>query len=194
MGQNNQIASYNSRRDSHQRSSTLVSTKQLGSSKSLKFFFKAETKEISIDDNSLTCGWLLSEAIRMFPNASPIVGLRSLLRADVIDVWLHEFDRSINIIRDGTVLTLIIGQQIPSCISLEWFEPLCVIGKGGFSLVYLVRKKDNGYLYAMKVMQKAHIIQENKLKEVAAECSLLTRLSHPFIISLRWAFQTVFSI
>ena len=129
----------------------------------------------------------------MFPNASPIVGLRSLLRADVVDVWLHEFDRSINIIRDGTVITLIIGQKIPASISLEWFEPLSVIGKGGFSVVYLVRKKDNGYLYAMKVMEKSHIIQENKVKQVAAECSLLTRLNHPFIISLRWAFQTVFS-
>ena len=189
MGQTNQPAFHVSKKD-HHRSSTLIQPRSR-SSKTIKIYYKGETKEILIEDNSLTCGWLLSEAIRLFPDVSPIVGLKSLLRADVIDVWLHEFERGINIIRDATVLSPIIGQQIPKNISLAWFEPLCVIGKGGFSMVYLVRKRDNGYLYAMKVMQKSHILKENKVKHVASECSIMKKIQHPFIISLHWAFQTV---
>ena len=192
MGQINQLAnsmSANSRL--HHRSSTLIHQRGKISSKAIKFSYLDESKEIIIEDSSMTCGWLLSEAIRLFPEIFPIVGLKSFQRADVIDIWLQEFDRNINIIRDGTVLCPIIGQKISKSLSLEWFEPICAIGKGGFSSVYLVRKKDNGYLYAMKVIQKSYIIQENKIKQVLAECSILKRLSHPFIITLRWAFQTV---
>ena len=83
------------------------------------------------------------------------------------------------------ILTPIIGQSIPSALSLAWFDPISMIGKGGFSQVYLIRKKDNGYLYALKVMQKSHIIQQNKVKQILSECSILRRLSHPFIIDLR---------
>lgn len=190
MGQTNQRALHASDKDRHHRSSTLIQPRSR-SSRNIKIYYKGETKEIPIEDSSLTCGWLLSEAIRLFPDVFPIVGLRSLLRADVIDVWLHEFERSISIIRDATVLSPIIGQQIPKNICLAWFEPLCVIGKGGFSMVYLVRKRDNGYLYAMKVMQKSHILKENKVKHVASECSIMKKIQHPFIISLHWAFQTV---
>lgn len=44
------------------------------------------------------------------------------------------------------------------------FETLKVIGKGGFSKVYLVRKKDTGLLYAMKVMKKDYATNDSKLR------------------------------
>ena len=192
MGQANQIFStIDQKPHIHQRSSTLYQSKTKLLFKTLRIIFKETLKDIQIEDSSMTCGWLLSEVIRLFPSVSPIVGLRCFQRADVIDIWLSDFDRSINIIRDGTILTPILGETISNSLSLDWFNPICVIGKGGFSSVYLVRKKDNGYLYALKVMQKSHIIKENKIKQVLAECSILKKLNHPFIIPLRWAFQTV---
>lgn len=71
------------------------------------------------------------------------------------------------------------------------FEQIKVIGRGGFSRVILVRKKDTGRLYAMKIMKKNKIIREKKLKPILSERKVLEKLNHPFIIKLHWAFQSV---
>lgn len=46
---------------------------------------------------------------------------------------------------------------------LEQFNTLCVIGKGSYAKVVLVRKKSNGTLYALKSMKKKYI--EKKKQE-----------------------------
>jgi serum/glucocorticoid-regulated kinase 2 len=40
---------------------------------------------------------------------------------------------------------------------LEQFNTLCVIGKGSYAKVVLVRKKSTGMLYALKSMKKKYI-------------------------------------
>jgi serine/threonine protein kinase len=46
-------------------------------------------------------------------------------------------------------------------------------------------------MYAVKVMSKRKIVtHEKKLERAIAEKRLLAKLSHPFIVSLQWAFQT----
>lgn len=49
-------------------------------------------------------------------------------------------------------------------VCLNDFQLLKVIGRGGFSKVLLVRKKDSGLLFAMKVMQKSFVMQDGKFK------------------------------
>ena len=71
------------------------------------------------------------------------------------------------------------------------FQPLKVIGRGGFSKVFLVRKKDSGLLFAMKVMQKSFVMTDGKFKQVMCERSIMETLDHPFIVKLHWAFQAV---
>lgn len=44
------------------------------------------------------------------------------------------------------------------------FQLLKVIGKGGFSKVFLVRKKDSGLLFAMKVMEKSFVMGDGKFR------------------------------
>lgn len=48
-------------------------------------------------------------------------------------------------------------------------------------------------LYAVKVMNKRHVLKEEKVQQVLTELNILTQLSHPFIINLHYAFQSVFS-
>ena len=48
-------------------------------------------------------------------------------------------------------------------ISLNDFTMLKVIGRGSFGKVYLVRKKDNGLPYAMKILKKDQLIKKNLL-------------------------------
>lgn len=48
-------------------------------------------------------------------------------------------------------------------ISLDDFKLLKVIGRGSFGKVYLVRKKDDGKPYAMKILRKDQLIKKNLL-------------------------------
>jgi serine/threonine protein kinase len=48
-------------------------------------------------------------------------------------------------------------------ISKNDFLILKVIGRGSFGKVYLVRKKDTGVPYAMKILKKDQLIKKNLL-------------------------------
>ncbi|XP_024970917.1 serine/threonine-protein kinase AtPK1/AtPK6-like [Cynara cardunculus var. scolymus] len=82
------------------------------------------------------------------------------------------------------------------------FEIMRVIGKGSFGKVFQVRRKDrscvNGEvegvigdgIFAMKVMRKDTIIKNNHVDYMRAERDILTKVVHPFIVQLRYSFQT----
>jgi p70 ribosomal S6 kinase len=77
------------------------------------------------------------------------------------------------------------------------FEILRVIGKGAFGKVFQVRKKvesgvygDDDGILAMKVMRKDTIIKNNHVDYMKAERDILTKVVHPFIVPLRYSFQT----
>jgi serine/threonine protein kinase len=75
-------------------------------------------------------------------------------------------------------------------VSIEDFELLCVIGRGSFGKVMkVVHKKDN-QIYAMKILKKDMIIKEAMVTHTLAEKNILQSLTHPFIVSLKYAFQT----
>lgn len=76
-------------------------------------------------------------------------------------------------------------------IGLDSFEMLKVIGRGSFGKVMQVRKKGGGnQIYAMKILKKKAIIQRNQLEHTKAERKILEALNHPFLMKLRYAFQT----
>ena len=70
------------------------------------------------------------------------------------------------------------------------FEQIKVIGRGAFSRVILVRKKDTGRLYAMKIMRKDKLVREQKIKPIINERQIMQDLDHPFIVKLYWSFQS----
>eukprot|EP00004_Rigifila_ramosa_P024512 TRINITY_DN712_c0_g1_i1.p1 TRINITY_DN712_c0_g1~~TRINITY_DN712_c0_g1_i1.p1 ORF type:complete len:486 (+),score=129.97 TRINITY_DN712_c0_g1_i1:59-1459(+) len=75
-------------------------------------------------------------------------------------------------------------------ISMDDFETLKVLGKGGFGKVMLVKKKDTDRLYAMKVIRKEHVVRRQEIDHTLAEKHVLSKISHPYIIALKYAFQT----
>ncbi|KAM3143501.1 hypothetical protein pb186bvf_004263 [Paramecium bursaria] len=79
--------------------------------------------------------------------------------------------------------------QIRKRICLEQFETKCLIGKGAYSKVILVHKKDTKQLYAMKVVKKAKISSQKQYEHAITERNVLTEIEHPFIIKLAYAFQ-----
>jgi len=75
-------------------------------------------------------------------------------------------------------------------VSVKDFDLLNVVGKGSFGKVLQVRKKDNGRIYAMKVLNKKTILERNELEHTKAEKNILQKLVHPFLVNLNYSFQT----
>lgn len=77
-------------------------------------------------------------------------------------------------------------------MTLEDFELIEKLGKGSFGSVFLVKKKDDptGRFYAMKILEKDKVFQQNLLRYAKTEKNVLMLASHPFIVGLHWAFQS----
>jgi len=73
---------------------------------------------------------------------------------------------------------------------LDDFELLKVLGRGSFGKVMQVRKKSDGKIYAMKILKKQAIIARNQVEHTKAERKILQALQHPFLMTLRYAFQS----
>jgi serine/threonine protein kinase len=88
------------------------------------------------------------------------------------------------------------NESVPRALQIESprFEFLRVLGQGGFATVILVRKKggpDDGTLYAMKVMDKAWIIEHGVVKDIMTERLILETIrDYPSVTKLHYAFQT----
>ena len=67
------------------------------------------------------------------------------------------------------------------------------IGKGSFGRVYLatMNGQSNKY-YAIKTLEKKKILQKNETDHINCELRvLIDNLKHPFLVSLKYSFQTV---
>lgn len=83
----------------------------------------------------------------------------------------------------------------PGRVDMSSFDLLKVLGTGAYGKVFLVRKrggKDDGRLYAMKVLKKATIVQKKKTTEhTKTERQVLEAVRRcPFLVTLHYAFQT----
>ena len=61
----------------------------------------------------------------------------------------------------------------PGVNCIDDYEMLCVIGRGVFGKVYLVREIKSAQIYAMKVVKKKLMEQQNKMKYIFTERNLL---------------------
>ena len=63
-----------------------------------------------------------------------------------------------------------------------------MLGTGSFGEVFLVEHKTDQNLFAMKVLSKKKIKEENLKKYAITERNVMSSMDHPFIIQLRYAF------
>ncbi len=82
------------------------------------------------------------------------------------------------------------GNQRLIGTSLNDFELLCVLGKGAFGKVFLVRERHLDQLFAMKVLKKKEIIRRKQVEHTLTERDLMGSIHHPFIVELKFSFQT----
>jgi len=75
-------------------------------------------------------------------------------------------------------------------VRLDDFELLKVLGRGSFGKVMQVKKKSNNKVFAMKILKKRAIVARNQVEHTKAERKILQALQHPFLMTLRYAFQS----
>uniref|UniRef100_F6ZD74 3-phosphoinositide-dependent protein kinase 1 n=2 Tax=Monodelphis domestica TaxID=13616 RepID=F6ZD74_MONDO len=83
------------------------------------------------------------------------------------------------------------GQQLPQPRKKrpEDFKFGKILGEGSFSTVVLARELATSREYAIKILEKRHIIKENKVPYVTRERDVMSRLDHPFFVKLYFTFQ-----
>lgn len=110
-----------------------------------------------------------------------------------IDHLLTQRKNFIDDIPPNTLLKPVYSASPPSnadpCYSMEAYKPLQLLGKGGFSRVYLVRKLDSGKIYAMKIISKKYASKWGG-ELVKREFQLMKEVNHPLIVDLMFAFPT----
>jgi serum/glucocorticoid-regulated kinase 2 len=89
--------------------------------------------------------------------------------------------------------SLCMHQKSKKKLTVEDFDLLKVLGKGGFGKVMLVKLKSDptGELLAMKSLRKAALIKRKQLAHTETERKIAQTVQHPFLVNLRYAFQTV---
>ncbi|XP_019162425.1 PREDICTED: serine/threonine-protein kinase AtPK2/AtPK19-like isoform X2 [Ipomoea nil] len=116
---------------------------------------------------------------------------------------LHETEDSVELIesligetiKEDQELNDSIAQEPDSrTIGLEDFEVMKVVGQGAFGKVFQVKKKGTSEIYAMKVMRKDKIMEKNHAEYMKAERDILTKMDHPFVVQLRYSFQTKYRL
>ncbi|CAG9320621.1 unnamed protein product [Blepharisma stoltei] len=75
-------------------------------------------------------------------------------------------------------------------ITLDDFQVTRFIGSGYYGKVYVVRCVLDDKTYAMKIMKKSKIHEENKISHIKTERKILGTVKSPFISPLRYAFQS----
>lgn len=113
-----------------------------------------------------------------------------MICSDILDYNLTVYERSLTRFKDNEELIAVFSEQVNGEVSCQHFDAIKVIGKGGFSTVSQVRKKDTGQLYAVKTMDKEFVKNEDKVVQILTEKDIMSKTSHPFIVTMHWAFQT----
>lgn len=86
----------------------------------------------------------------------------------------------------GTIYSAKKGEEV----CLEDFICKKVLGKGSFGKVFLVEKKDEHKLYAMKSLRKDVILDNDQLESTKLEKDILLKAKHPFFVKMAYIFQT----
>lgn len=86
-----------------------------------------------------------------------------------------------------------VAPQPKTRIGLDHFNFLAVLGKGNFGKVMLAETKSSRKLYAIKVLKKEFIIENDEVESTKSEKRVFliaNKERHPFLLNLHACFQT----
>ena len=83
--------------------------------------------------------------------------------------------------------------RMETSVTMDDFELVKVLGRGSFGKVIAARKRggpDHGAMYAVKILNKKVIEEREQIEHTQAEREILESIDHPFLVGLKYAFQT----
>ncbi|XP_058408666.1 protein kinase C zeta type isoform X2 [Diceros bicornis minor] len=111
---------------------------------------------------------------------------RKLYRANGHLFQAKRFNRDLKPVIDGMD-----GIKISQGLGLQDFDLIRVIGRGSYAKVLLVRLKKNDQIYAMKVVKKELVHDDEDIDWVQTEKHVFEQASsNPFLVGLHSCFQT----
>lgn len=102
----------------------------------------------------------------------------------------RDINRSTSLMPPGVDANAVSKSGKRTKAKLDDFILLKTVGKGSFGKVVMVRKKDNNQIYAMKILKKEMVLRRMQYEHTLSERRILENIDHPYIVSLRFAFQS----
>ena len=99
--------------------------------------------------------------------------------------------KTLNIIESTKDSTKCNSTDNKSFLNKNMFEFNYIIGKGGFGKVWRVKYKKTKEVFALKEMSKRKIIDKKSEKSINNERVFLSKLHHPFLVNMHFAFQDI---
>lgn len=75
-------------------------------------------------------------------------------------------------------------------LTVDSFDVISVIGRGFYGKVFLAQLKGTDEYFALKAVKKEQLVSSNQTRTIVEEKTILQKVSHPFIVDLKFAFQT----
>jgi protein kinase A len=72
---------------------------------------------------------------------------------------------------------------------LDDFELRNTLGNGSFGRVILVKHKESGKFYALKVLEKRNIIKSRQIEHTICEKKIMSAVSFPFLVAFFSSFK-----
>ena len=75
---------------------------------------------------------------------------------------------------------------------LDDFDRIKTLGTGSFGRVMLVKHKQNGNYYAMKILDKQKVVRLKQVEHTLNEKRILQALDFPFLVNMQYSFKVSF--
>ncbi|CAD8093322.1 unnamed protein product [Paramecium sonneborni] len=180
----------------------ITTRKQLQDTINLILLCKNIKEKITIDLQQNSIQHLLDLVkqivLKNFGTTQPsVIGIKTCNISIPVDYILSKVERPLSLLNSSQLQPLIIepvfeleNEIKTPRVSLKDFEFIRCIGMGGFSKVYMVRERKSGQYFAMKLIEKSPIIQQNKQTIIQNERDIMSILNHPFIVKMQYAFES----
>jgi hypothetical protein len=98
--------------------------------------------------------------------------------------------KNLNEVASSSSLDVVVAPPLPKKnLCLGDLSIQQTLGTGSFGRVHLVKLKEDGKYYALKVLRKDDVVRLKQVEHTLNEKKILEKLNHPFLVSMISSFQ-----